>query len=1035
MLRFYFGVDSAKKRDIIHQNINNTDDFVSVIVPEQSTFEREKEIIHSSISKGIFKVQITSFTRILSKLSEEIFNKKTTLSAIGEKLLFRNILEEEKEELLVFASSIHKDGLYEEFSDLFQILRSEGIGVQDLEDLLEYSDSISLSNRLQDIIRVYRNYISRIQDYEFDSEAKVSLFERESHKFNLFPGNRIWVLGYKIFSNNELRLIKKIFSEGRELNIVFPFKKDDKLYKIVMNKFKRVLGDVEFSEVEYEDISEHNEFARAIVGSKVINSNVNLRLFTAKGIYEEAELIALDIIKKYNSDTDSTISDFRILTSDIDKYRFVFESTFENLGIPLFCDERKHINSFPIVKSFMALLNILHSGFSRVNVFSFLKPFVSADERDALDEFENYCVENGIYRDKFKRKIEEEELESIRAKYLDELFSLREELKLKEKASYYEEFMKRLFDELRFIERFEAESEFFESVNPEVASVLLSASGHITDLLSQLSIVIDGEITFKDYSGLLKKSIRDISVGVLPRYKEYVELSSIQRSYHKKCKHIYVCGMDSKSIPKEFEEDILLKNSQKKHLEKLGYLIPSEYGIKRELESASIISAISFAEESIFFSYSLSDMGGDDFSKSVYFETAEKIVQKNNKNKRVISDGQSRDYMDDYYVLDKKHTKKYIVDLFRNKKGGEVDNVTKEDLSNIIHCLSQSRKPVRINPINKKLVGSSTLFELYKKCPFAYYIKHLLRAKNRKRYDVEFVDIGNVYHKTVEMCIRDYVEGKFDREELESYYKRTMDDILKDEKYDKFLDTGANRYLIKRADSVLRFALNLLIDQIDSSEFKPQYFEEEFEVDKDLYKITGKIDRVDVKDNRFTVIDYKSGSKKCEIDKIATGIDIQLMVYLDAFEEKNRDYTGAGFYYFHLDDPKAGSVKDRLKELKFEGYWLADEALAFEFDNRVSSPDSLLTLRINKDLSFSKSNKVLSASELDKLREYVNKSIASSAISIQSGDVDIYPINYNNSLKACEYCEYNSICRFVNNDMGMKYKNIDKLKEIFDELE
>ncbi|PID82419.1 MAG: hypothetical protein CSB16_01590 [Clostridiales bacterium] len=1037
MLKIHFGVDNAEKRNIIHKSIISVDDFVSVIVPEQSTFEREKEIIESSASKGIFKVNITSFTRILNKLSEEIFNKKNTLNSIGEKLLFRSILEEEKDELLVFASSINKDGLYDEFSDLFKVLRNEGVSVYDLEELIEYSESISLSNRLKDIIRVYKNYIDRIKDYEFDSEAKIALFERESHKFKLFLGNSIWILGYKIFSNNELRIIKKLFNDGRDLNIVLPFKKEDKLYKIVINKFKKVLGESTFEEIYYEGTNPQNEFARAIVTSREIDSDINLSLFTAKGIYEEAELIALDILKKYNEDPSNSISDFRIITSDINKYRFVFESTFKNFGLPLFCDERKRINSLPIVKSFMALLNIFTFGFSRVNVFSFLKSFVSEEERDVLDEFENYCVENGIYREKFRKKIKDSRLETIRAKYLDLIFKFNEELEKRSSAKYFEEFIIRIFQKIKFMERFEEESAFFNDINPEVASVLISAGEHILDLLNQLSIVISEEMDFKEYSSLLKKSISDISVGVLPRYSEYVELSSIHRSYHKKCKHIYICGMDSKSIPKEFEEDILLKNSQKKHLEQLGYLIPNEYEIIRELENNSIISAISFTENSVLFSYSLSDMAGDDFSKSVYFETAEKIAEKNTKNKKVISNGQDHDYMEDYYRLDERYLKKYIIDVFKNNKGAEIDNIDKEELECLLNSLLDKRKPIRINKLDTKIVGSSTLFELYKRCPFAYYVRYLLRAKKRKRYGVEVFDIGEIYHKTVEICIRDYVEEKFDRTELEIYYKKIMDEILNNEKYEKFLDTGSNKYLIKRAYSVLGFALNLLIDQIDSSDFKPEYFEEKFEIDKDAYKITGIIDRVDVNGNKFTVIDYKSGSKKCDINKIATGIDIQLMVYLDAFKEKNNDYVGAGFYYFHLNDPKAENKKDRLKKLKFEGYWLSDETSAIEFDNRIDKDleNSLLSIRMKKGNVFSKNNKVLSLAELDKLRKYVLDSIELSVDKIQSGEIDVAPINYNNELKACEICDYKSICRFINNDMGMKYTNIDRPKEVFDELE
>lgn len=126
--------------------------------------------------------------------------------------------------------------------------------------------------------------------------------------------------------------------------------------------------------------------------------------------------------------------------------------------------------------------------------------------------------------------------------------------------------------------------------------------------------------------------------------------------------------------------------------------------------------------------------------------------------------------------------------------------------------------------------------------------------------------------------------------------------------------------------------------QIKRGEFTPYEYELGFSADDGLscanlslkdgtkMKFTGVIDRVDCYEDEenlyLKIIDYKSGNMQFDFTKILNGLQVQLVVYMNAILElEGKKYpekrmVPAGMFYFHVDDPVIAPKTDGEPEIE-----------------------------------------------------------------------------------------------------------------------
>ncbi|MBO5550586.1 MAG: PD-(D/E)XK nuclease family protein, partial [Lachnospiraceae bacterium] len=206
--------------------------------------------------------------------------------------------------------------------------------------------------------------------------------------------------------------------------------------------------------------------------------------------------------------------------------------------------------------------------------------------------------------------------------------------------------------------------------------------------------------------------------------------------------------------------------------------------------------------------------------------------------------------------------------------------------------------------------------------------------------------------------------------------------------------------------------------------FDSIYFEKRFS----LEGLKGTIDRSDeviTESGVFIdVIDYKTGNKSFDPDRIYNGLDIQLPVYMNAALEMRREggdtVRPAGLFYYHVDDPvvegSRGSSDGELslairKELKLRGVVNADMEVVKAFDGGLAEGGRSIVIPagFKKDGTPESNSGLYTEEELNGLMRHTVELSKRLRQEIVGGDVSKSPYSLGDRT-GCDYCAYSEIC-------------------------
>mgnify|MGYP000505534784 CR=1 FL=1 len=147
-------------------------------------------------------------------------------------------------------------------------------------------------------------------------------------------------------------------------------------------------------------------------------------------------------------------------------------------------------------------------------------------------------------------------------------------------------------------------------------------------------------------------------------------------------------------------------------------------------------------------------------------------------------------------------------------------------------------------------------------------------------------------------------------------------------------DSSRNSFMIKRMEDLADRTIWAMGEQLKCGDFVPFVFEHKFNMevgDGDRKQLmSGTIDRVDICENGTDVyvriIDYKTGKKDFNIVKTYYGIDIQLMVYMEAAMKlvakmrPGKNAIPAGVFYYNISDPMQPNSPSQLPTISVPAY-------------------------------------------------------------------------------------------------------------------
>ena len=205
-------------------------------------------------------------------------------------------------------------------------------------------------------------------------------------------------------------------------------------------------------------------------------------------------------------------------------------------------------------------------------------------------------------------------------------------------------------------------------------------------------------------------------------------------------------------------------------------------------------------------------------------------------------------------------------------------------------------------------------------------------------------------------------------------------------------------------------------------------------------EIRGTIDRVDIfykgpNEQYVKILDYKSGQKNFNLVEVYYGLQLQLLLYLDAYLEKHPEYQAGGVFYFHITNPyvsyKVGMSEEEieasgLKQFKLSGLALENREVIDALDK--SGTGSTIPVSINKDGSIKKGASVATKEQFEALERHILEMIKDLGKEILNGKVSVKPYQLNGK-NPCEYCIYHTVCQFNEEMTDNCYEKLDKLSQ------
>ena len=271
--------------------------------------------------------------------------------------------------------------------------------------------------------------------------------------------------------------------------------------------------------------------------------------------------------------------------------------------------------------------------------------------------------------------------------------------------------------------------------------------------------------------------------------------------------------------------------------------------------------------------------------------------------------------------------------------------------------------------------------------------------------------------------------------------------------------------MVYRMNDIFQKTVWALTKQVRKGQFVPTDFEIafsrvdglealQFELENhNRIQLKGRIDRLDIcvdEDKLYVkVIDYKSGSTKFDLVQVYQGLQLQLVVYMNAVMELEKkmhpakEIVPGGMFYYHIDDPvievteelsEAEILEEVLKKLKPSGLVNQEERVYLSMDQEFEKKSNVIPLEYVKSREEYKNG--FSQEQFETLSEYVNHNIVQTGNKIFAGNVEISP-SMQKDQSGCDYCPYAAICGFDRKIAGFeerKLKNIDA-KQVFEQME
>ena len=1045
-MNIIYGRSGSGKSEYIFKKIKKEikeNEKTYIITPEQFSFTAEQKLLEILDEGATTKVEVLSFARMAYRVIKETIGlQKKNLTDSGKSMIISELLEDHQKELNFLGRNMENIELI-----ITQIteFKKHNITVDMLEKQMKNAKDRYLQLKLKDMLLIYKKFEDKIQGNYIDENDLLTILAENIEKSHLFDNAIFYIDEFAGFTKQEYNVISNIVNIAKEIyitvcsddlriikspesDIFYDNKQTIQTLKSISEIDKEIFLSTPYR-FKNEELKHLEKNIFGLPFTTYAKNVENVSLTMAKNQYEEIEYIAEEIIKLIR-DRGYRYRDIGVITKNLDTYSSLCKAIFSEYEIPVFIDDKKDITGDIFIKYVLSILEIFAKNWTYESVFNYLKSGIVNIDR--VYELENYCLKWNIKGRKwYERQWNFESQENFTKEQNEVIMPL---LELKQSligAKTADQISKKLY---KFIVE-----------NTENKEVEVESFNIVVEVLEEIAYLFENEkMSFDTYTRLLKTGISGKEIGQIPQTQDKVTIGDVNRSKTHKVKAIFIIGVNDGIFPSIPSSEGFFGDKDREKLKEEGIELAKGTIEKMYEENFNIYKTFSSAEERVYISYPVADIDDKPLRRSTMISKIKKIFPKIKENV----------YKQNNEISTKKVTFSKLLSNVNNMKGNwyEIYKWYRNNeewsyrLDKALDGLDYTNIPEKISKENvQKLYGdilhtTVSRLETYRQCGFSYYLKYGLKLSEKEKMDIKPVDTGSFMHNVIDTFFKK-VENvkKLTDEQIQDVLNKIIEEELRMPRSHIFTLTAKYMTLVKRLEKVVFLSMKYIISSLRYSEFDVLQTELEFgnkeyppiEMTLDSGKrvsIAGKIDRIDIartiNGKYIRIIDYKSSTKDIELNQVVSGLQLQLLTYVDAVVQK-QNVKPAGALYFTLLEPKLiGNRKNMTKEeieetikknYKMDGLILADVNVIKMMDKTLETGKSqIIPVELNNSGEINyKNSKTVTEEEFEKLQKYTVKLIKQISKEILAGEIKLKPYYIISKKKTpCKYCKYKSICGF-----------------------
>ncbi|WP_461815924.1 PD-(D/E)XK nuclease family protein [Faecalimonas sp.] len=1097
-LQFIFGSSGAGKsyylqKYVVEKSLKYPTENYFVIVPEQFTMQTQKDLVMAHERKGIMNIDVLSFGRLAHRVFEEVGgNQRTILDDTGKSLILRKIAGDYEDELKVLHGNLKKHGYIGEMKSVLSEFAQYNINGETLDKMINsVEEGTYFQWKLKDIAKVYEGFSKYLSDKYITNEELLDVLCDVIGKSKILKDSVIAFDGFTGFTPVQDKVMKELLRVCKKVIVTVTIDEKENPYifshpyQLFALSKRMVTGVVALAKDEKVEIEEsvclsQNPVYRFRENPPMRFLEKNLFRYTTEVFPEKQDNISLHSTKMPKDETTFVMQEIRhlvrvqgyryrdiaIIAGNISTYADYMQKIARMYDVPLFMDYKRSVLLNSFVEYIRSLLTMAEKNLTYESVFRFLRTGLTQFSREEIDIVENYVIAMGIKGYKkwnenwvrtYKGLSEEElgKINEIRSIFVDKIQEVMGVLKKRRKTvkeitlALHDFFVQEKLQEklVKYEERFQEENE------PALAKEYAQIYRIVIEIFDKfIELLGDEYLSLKEYSELLDAGFEEAKVGVIPPGIDEVIVGDMERTRLKEVKVLFFVGANDVFIPGNQVGSGLLSEQDRKIFEEQKIPLAPNGKEKIYIQKFYLYMNLTKPSDKVYISYSKISAEGKGIRPAYFLQDLKRIypaIKIQDEEEKEFTELELTKKAGIFHIISglQRRREEITAEWLELYAAYRRDEKWESVIDNLIEAGFYKMPEDRISRqmaeklYGEKIEGSVTRLERFSACAFAHFLSYGLCLKERKEYRFEAVDLGNIFHRAIEIFSRNLVKSGYtwttlSKEKAEQMIEESVEMSIVDYGNTVLYSSARNEYIITRIKRMMKRTVWALSKQLEKGDFIPSGYEVSFG--------KGKIDRIDIYETDskvyVKVIDYKTGTKTFSLASLYHGLQLQLAIYMNMAVELERrkqpekEIIPAGLFYYQMKDPVIDKVDEDKREetilskLRLDGIVNANEEVISHLDKNFSGNSLAIPVGKNKNGSLSKTSKAFSEKDFSVISRYVDKEVKEIEGRMQDGEMQVAPYEMGTS-RGCDFCQFKGVCHFDEKIDGCEYRKFGKLSD------